>query len=83
MNPTLTTLVEESAKKFFKQRAVIVPELDKHLTFGELHSQITFLKNKFISWGLKNGDVSVLVIPNGLEFVITFLAVTTARGQSF
>jgi acyl-CoA synthetase (AMP-forming)/AMP-acid ligase II len=80
MKQTLATLVEESSQKFIKRRALVVPELDRQVSYGELRSQILCLKQHFLSCGLKYNDVSAVVIPNGLDFVVAFLAVTTARG---
>jgi acyl-CoA synthetase (AMP-forming)/AMP-acid ligase II len=80
MCQTLKALIETSAKKNGNCRAVVIPEVDKSISYNELEAQVTALQQFFILHGLNEGEITAIVLPNGLEFLIAFLSVTNSRG---
>jgi acyl-CoA synthetase (AMP-forming)/AMP-acid ligase II len=59
--------------------AVILPEGPRTLTYAQLREQITTLAEALTRGGLQAGDPVAIVLPNGTEFLATFLAATWAR----
>lgn len=49
------------------------------LSFGQLDAAIDALSDELRAAGVKAGDTIAIVVPNSLEFVIAFLAVTRVR----
>jgi acyl-CoA synthetase (AMP-forming)/AMP-acid ligase II len=61
------------------QPAVILPEPNLAITFRALASQIESLAAVLRRAGLQPGEPVAIVLPNGLEYLVCFLAVTRAR----
>ena len=59
--------------------AVIVPEPAVTVSYKSLAEQVATLSAQFSGAGLKAGEAVALVLPNGMEFVVLFLALTRAR----
>jgi acyl-CoA synthetase (AMP-forming)/AMP-acid ligase II len=59
--------------------ALILPEDGAQLTYAALGAHVGALVGKLRSGGVKVGAPVAIVLPNGLEFVTTFLATTWAR----
>ena len=57
--------------------AIIVPD-GPVLTYGDLKHQVDSLANKLNSFGLGRGDRVAIILPNGVEHIVSFLAVTAA-----
>jgi acyl-CoA synthetase (AMP-forming)/AMP-acid ligase II len=56
-----------------------VPEGTRRFTYGDLRAQIAALAESLRCAGLQAGDPVAIVLPNGIEFLATFLATTWAR----
>src|SRR5437762_8459949 len=59
--------------------AVILPEEGTSTTYWSLADQVESLAATLRQSGLQPGDAVAIVLPNGLEYLATFLAVTRAR----
>jgi acyl-CoA synthetase (AMP-forming)/AMP-acid ligase II len=59
--------------------AVVLPADGATTSFAELASQVEALSARLVGAGLRSGDAVVIAVPNGLEWLVTFLAVTRAR----
>ncbi|KAL2313595.1 putative peroxisomal-coenzyme A synthetase [Schizosaccharomyces pombe] len=60
-------------------RALVAPSLNAELSFSELRIAIMDLQRQIASLGIKVGDPVNIAIPNGLEFVVAFYAVSWQR----
>jgi len=56
--------------------AVIIPDTGLQLTYAELRDRIALLAQALRRSGIGPGDRVAIVLPNGLEFLATFLALT-------
>jgi acyl-CoA synthetase (AMP-forming)/AMP-acid ligase II len=61
------------------QKAVVIPDGGFHLTYRQLHDQVAALTDTLRRGGVQPGDPVASALPNGLEFLTTFLATTWAR----
>src|SRR5436190_22354658 len=59
--------------------AVILPEEDSATTYWSLAEQVESLASALQRSGLGAGQRVAIVLPNGLEYLAVFLAVTRAR----
>ncbi|MBI4532800.1 MAG: AMP-binding protein, partial [Candidatus Melainabacteria bacterium] len=59
--------------------AIVVPQSGISRSYGELVADIQRLANQIKRAGIGRGDFVAIVLPNGLEFVVTFFAVTFSR----
>ena len=48
------------------------------LTYGDLRRQVDSLADQLHSFGIGRGDRVAIILPNGVEHIISFLAVTAA-----
>jgi len=69
------TLQELLDKGGASDPAIIVPD-GPTLTYKELRGQVHKLMDELRSFGVKRGDRVAIVLPNGLENVVSFLAVS-------
>jgi acyl-CoA synthetase (AMP-forming)/AMP-acid ligase II len=58
--------------------AVIVPELDKRITYDSLRGQVADLAGALAGAGIRRGDRVAMSMPNGLGAIATFLAASIA-----
>jgi acyl-CoA synthetase (AMP-forming)/AMP-acid ligase II len=75
MDSTLTTLWSPT---FASQPAVFIPD-GPQTTYGELQTQIEAVTAALRKGGVRAGEPIAIVLPNSLEFIVTFLATTWAR----
>ncbi len=75
----MSTLMELLSPDHTNKRAVVIPDDGPALTYGELREQVASLAQVLKRGGIATGDPVSIVLPNGLEFLTTFLAVTWAR----
>jgi acyl-CoA synthetase (AMP-forming)/AMP-acid ligase II len=75
MDSTLTTLWSPT---FASQPAVFIPD-GPQTTYGELQTQIEAVTAALREGGVRAGEPIAIVLPNSLEFIVTFLATTWAR----
>ncbi len=71
---TLVQLLEAGAPS---HPAIRVPD-GPTITYGSLRTQVRFLADQLNSLGMGRGDRVAISLPNGLESIISFLAVTAA-----
>jgi oxalate---CoA ligase len=74
-----TTLTQLLADPKSAAPAVITESPPVVLTYRALAEQIERLAEQMRSAGLRPGDCVVMVLPNGLEFLVLFLALAQAR----
>src|SRR5271169_5042884 len=58
--------------------AVIVPELNLHVTYDSLRRQVLDMANALASAGIRRGDAVAIALPNGLPAIVSFLAASIA-----
>ncbi|MGA8142874.1 MAG: acyl--CoA ligase [Candidatus Acidiferrales bacterium] len=58
--------------------AVIVPELNKHVTYDSLRQQVAALADALAGAGIRRGDRVAMALPNGLPAIVSFLAASIA-----
>jgi acyl-CoA synthetase (AMP-forming)/AMP-acid ligase II len=58
--------------------ALVQPEQNLQLTFGELRRQVEAVAEMLVALGIGRGDRVGMALPNGLANVVTFLAASTA-----
>ena len=58
------------------KEAIVVPGSNT-ISYGNLLHQIESFKNDLISLGITKKDRIAIVLPNSIEFVVTFLAVSS------
>lgn len=73
---TLTDLFKQAEKR---HPVVVLPENDRATTFESFSDQIEKLAALLRQLGLQPGQPVAIVLPNSLEFLVVFLAVTRAR----
>jgi oxalate---CoA ligase len=62
-----------------RQSAVILPEDGTEICYGPLSDQVERLAARLRQSGLEPGLVIAIALPNGLEYLVSFLAATRAR----
>ena len=62
-----------------QQPAIIVPEGPTEIAYGSLSDQVDRLAARLRQSALVPGQVVAIVLPNGIEYLVSFLAVTRAR----
>lgn len=80
---TLHELLEDSARRFPDQTAIIFPGAfgdSYRLSFKRLNEQVNQMANALVSLGVKKGDRVALLMPNCPQFVIAYYAVLKAGG---
>ena len=58
--------------------AVIVPELNLHVTYDSLRRQVIEMANALASASIRRGDAVAIALPNGLPAIVSFLAASIA-----
>src|SRR5436190_20197943 len=67
-------LLDLLAPEHTNKTALIVPENEIELTYGQLASQVQSLAETLNDYGLGPGDRIAMALPNGLEVIASFLA---------
>ncbi|MFN4261163.1 MAG: acyl--CoA ligase [Gemmataceae bacterium] len=75
-SPTLAELLTQGQSS---HTAVILPDDEQRISYGNLAEQIEALAARSRQAGWQPGDVIALALPNGLEYIACFLALTRAR----
>ncbi|MGH7842828.1 MAG: AMP-binding protein, partial [Candidatus Binataceae bacterium] len=73
---TITDLLAEADPA---QVALIGVEPERSVTYGQLTSQIERLAEGLTAGGLEPGARVAIILPNGPEFIVAFLAILRAR----
>src|SRR5216684_1490675 len=74
----MKTIADLLANGDSKQVALVGVEPERSMTYGNLTEQIESLAEKVAASGLELGARVAIVLPNGPEFIIAFLAVLRA-----
>src|SRR5215469_4436140 len=74
-----TTLAELLRDPESSAPAIIDTAHGAVVSYKSLAEQIESLASQLLGAGLEAGDVVAVVLPNGLEFLVVFLALTRAR----
>ncbi|MCC6990123.1 MAG: AMP-binding protein [Acidobacteria bacterium] len=73
-DPTPTTLVGLFATTPANQTAIVLPEQNIHITYGQLRAQVASVTAALAGAGIRRGDRVGMAIPNGLPTIVAFLA---------
>src|SRR6186713_3284615 len=74
MNPKPSTLLDLFAASPADKVALISPEKDLRLTYGQLRQQVQTVAEMLAAAGVRRGDRVGMALPNGIPNVVTFLA---------
>jgi acyl-CoA synthetase (AMP-forming)/AMP-acid ligase II len=72
---TLPGLLESSPAG---QRAIILPEQNVRISYGELRQQVKDVAEALAAFGITRGDRVGMALPNGLPTIVCFLAASVA-----
>jgi acyl-CoA synthetase (AMP-forming)/AMP-acid ligase II len=78
MTSTPSTLLDLLEHAPAEKVAVIIPEQQLKVTYGELRSQVHALAEQLAGLGIRRGDRVGIALPNGLPLVVAFLAAAAA-----
>jgi acyl-CoA synthetase (AMP-forming)/AMP-acid ligase II len=70
----MLTLLELIQRNPFDRVAVVIPEQNLRVTYGELCAQVQTLAGQLSAAGIGRGDRVAMALPNGLPMIVTFLA---------
>lgn len=73
-NRTITEMVYATAQQYPEKIALI--EGERRITYAELHQQVERLAYLLLRQGIGNSDRVVMQLPNSIEFVFSYLALT-------
>ena len=73
-DPTPTTLVGLFAKTPADQTAIVLPEQNIRITYGQLRDQVAAVAAALAGAGIRRGDRVGMALPNGLPTIVAFLA---------
>jgi acyl-CoA synthetase (AMP-forming)/AMP-acid ligase II len=73
-----TTLLGLFASIPAERTAIILPETNVRITYGELRSQVEALANTLAATGIRRGNRVGMALPNGLPTIVCFLAASMA-----
>src|SRR5689334_15109315 len=74
-----TTLAELLCPDDPQHSAIILPDEDRKISYAAFSQAIDTLATTLRQSGLRPGDPVAIVLPNGLEYLVAFLAATRAR----
>lgn len=78
---TLLQLLESTSTKYPEKTSVVVPDVAS-VSYKEFVTSVHELKQELSSVGVGFGDVVVVVLPNNLEFLTLFFAITATRATA-
>jgi acyl-CoA synthetase (AMP-forming)/AMP-acid ligase II len=73
-----TTLYELLTPIPADRTAVIIPEQNVHITYGNLRNQVEAVADQLAAAGVGRGDRVGIALPNGLPTIVAFLAASLA-----
>src|SRR5437762_7401040 len=68
------TLLELIQRNPFDRVAVVIPEQNLRVTYGQLYAQVRAVAEQLSAAGIGRGDRVAMALPNGLPMVVAFLA---------
>src|SRR5262245_51886531 len=72
---TLLALFEQAPSK---KTAIILPDHDVRVSYGELRDQVFSVAEQLAAAGIGQGDRIGIALPNGLSMIVSFLAASLA-----
>jgi acyl-CoA synthetase (AMP-forming)/AMP-acid ligase II len=75
---TMPVTIEGILDRGEPSHVAIISPVGPVLTYGELKLQVDSLANQLRSFGIRRGDRVAIILPNGVENIVSFLAVTAA-----
>ena len=76
----MDTLAHLCSADFAQRTAVIIPDGGPYTTYAQLGQQIARIADALRRGGVRPGDPVAIVLGNGLDYLVSFLATTVARG---
>jgi acyl-CoA synthetase (AMP-forming)/AMP-acid ligase II len=76
--PTPTTLLGLMSSAPADRTAIILPEQNIHVSYGQLRAQVKAFAEALSASGVKRGDRVGIALPNGLPTIVAFLAASEA-----
>jgi acyl-CoA synthetase (AMP-forming)/AMP-acid ligase II len=73
-NPAPTTLAGLFASVPSDHTAIVIPEQNLRVTYGQLREQVNALAEALAAAGVRRGDRVGMALPNGLPTIVAFLA---------
>ena len=70
--------LEDVAKKYPNQAAVVVPHTNNCISFKELNDESSHFASRLIQYGLKKGDRVILLVPFSINFISIVFALFKA-----
>ena len=68
------TLLELIERNPFDRVAVVLPEQNVRVTYGQLYAQVKAAAEQMVAAGVGRGDRVGIALPNGLPMIVAFLA---------
>jgi oxalate---CoA ligase len=62
-----------------RQPAIVLPDDGTEIGYGALSNEVDRLAGRFRQSGLRPGQTVAIALPNGIEYLVSFLAATRAR----
>jgi acyl-CoA synthetase (AMP-forming)/AMP-acid ligase II len=75
---TPTTLLGLMSSIPAGQTAIVLPEPNIRITYGQLRDQVAAVAAALAAWGIRPGDRVGMALPNGLPTIVAFLAASEA-----
>src|SRR5437762_7287380 len=72
------TLLELIQRNPFDRVAVVIPEQNLRVTYGELYAHVQAVAEQLSAAGVGRGDRVGMALPNGLPMILAFLAASEA-----
>jgi oxalate---CoA ligase len=82
MSTATHTLTQLWPIDFSSRTAVVIPDGGPTVSYGQLGEQIASVCETLRAGGVQRGDAVAIVLGNGLEFLVAFLATTAARATA-
>jgi acyl-CoA synthetase (AMP-forming)/AMP-acid ligase II len=75
----MSTLADLFSNTDKRQSAIVLPGDGTEIRYGALSDQVDRLAGRLRQSGLRPGQTVAIALPNGIEFLVSFLAATRAR----
>src|SRR5919202_901295 len=75
---TPSTLLDLFASVPAGRTAVVLPEQDIRVSYGDLRTQVEAVAEGLAACGIRRGDRVAMALPNGLPAIVSFLAASMA-----
>lgn len=79
MSTTQATTLSTAFNKSSTSPAVIIPQTNKTYSYKELFTQVHSFQSQLARFGVEPRSAVSIALPNTLEFIVSFIAVTNQR----